>query len=139
MAITIKNLNNLTNKMNKIDNLKAKKAVEEVAKVVESNLKNGASKFSKRSDLIRKADVREYENGNYYVDVGLKNDSQPWEDWKHLYFHHYGYNQKLWGKDSDIYTKTHQFWFTNAVDNMDNEVLKELKKKIQAQIKEALK
>ena len=99
MAITIKNLNNLTNKLNKLDNLKAKKAVDEVAKVVESNLKNEVSKFSERSDLIRKVDVREYESGNYYVDVGLKNDSQPWEDWKHLYFHHYGYNQKLWGKD----------------------------------------
>ena len=139
MAITIKNLNNLTNKLNKLDNLKAKKAVDEVAKVVESNLKNEVSKFSKRADLIRKVDVREYENGNYYVDVGLKSDSQPWEDWCNLYFHHYGYNQKLWGKDSDIYTKKYKFWFTNAVDNMDNEVLKELKSKLQAEIKEALK
>ena len=139
MAITMKNLNNLTNKLNKLDNLKAKKAVEEVAKVVESNLKNEVSKFSKRSDLIKKVDTREYENGNYYVDVGLKSDSQNWEEWKHLYLHHYGYNQKLWGKDSDIYTKKYQFWFTNAVDNMDNEVLKELKSKIQAEIKEALK
>lgn len=139
MAITIKNLNNLTNKLNKLNNVKAKKAVDEVAKIVEKGLRDEASNFSRRSDLIGEVDSREYSNGTYYVDVGLKNDSQPWEDWKHLYYHHYGYNQKLWGKDSDIYTKKYQFWFTNAVDNMDNEVLKELKKKLQAEIKEALK
>lgn len=139
MAITIKNISNLTNKLNKLNNVKAKKAVDEVAKIVEKGLRDEASNFSRRSDLIGEVDSREYSNGTYYVDVGLKSDSQNWEEWKHLYFHHYGYNQKLWGKDSDIYTKKYQFWFTNAVDNMDNEVLKELKKKLQAEIKEALK
>ena len=139
MTITIKGLNSLTKKLNKLDNIKAKSSVNEVAKIVEKELRDEASNFSRRSHLIGEVDTREYSNGTYYVDVGLKNDSQPWEEWKHLYFHHYGYNQKLWGKYSSIYTKTYQFWFTQAVENMDNEVLKELKKKIQAEIKEALK
>lgn len=139
MTITIKGLHSLTKKLNKLDNIKAKSSVNEVAKIVEKGLRDEASNFSRRAHLIGEVDTREYSNGTYYVDVGLKNDSQPWEEWKHLYFHHYGYNQKLWGKDSSIYTKTYQFWFTQAVENMDNEVLKELKRKIQAEIKEALK
>lgn len=139
MTITIKGLNSLSKKLNKLDNIKAKSSVNEVAKMVEKGLRDEASNFSTRAHLIGEVDTREYSNGTYYVDVGLKNDSQPWEEWKHLYFHHYGYNQKLWGKDSNIYTKTYQFWFSNAIDNMDQEILKELKKEIQEEIRKALK
>ena len=38
------------------------------------------------------------------VDIGLKNESSSWENWKHLYFHHYGYNQFFFGKQTDTYT-----------------------------------
>jgi hypothetical protein len=139
MTITIKGINSLSNKLNKLSNIKAKNSVKEVAKFVEKELRNEASKFSTRSDMIGEVEEREYKNGNYYIEVGLKNRYEGWENWKHLYFHHYGYNQKLWGKDSNLYTNTHQFWFTNAIDNIDQKALKELKKKIQAEIKEALK
>ena len=139
MTITIKGINSLSNKLNKLSNIKAKNSVKEVAKFVEKELRNEASKFSTRSDMIGEVEEREYTNGNYYIEVGLKNNYESWESWKHLYFHHYGYNQKLWGKDSNLYTNTHQFWFTNAIDNIDQKALKELKKKIQAEIKEALK
>lgn len=139
MTITIKGINSLSNKLNKLSNVKAKNSVKEVAKFVEKELRNEASKFSTRSDMIGEVEEREYRNGNYYIEVGLKNRYESWEEWKHLYFHHYGYNQKIWGKDSNLYTNTHQFWFTNAIDNIDQKALKELKKKIQAEIKEALK
>ena len=139
MTITIKGINSLSNKLNKLSNIKAKNSVKEVAKFVEKELRNEASKFSSRSDMIGEVEEREYKNGNYYIEVGLKNNYESWENWKNMYFHHYGYNQKLWGKDSNLYTNTHQFWFTNAIDNIDQKALKELKKKIQAEIKEALK
>lgn len=139
MTITIKGINSLSNKLNKLSNIKAKNSVKEVAKFVEKELRNEASKFSSRSDMIGEVEEREYKNGNYYIEVGLKNNYESWENWKHMYFHHYAYNQKLWGKDSNLYTNTHQFWFTNAIDNIDQKALKELKKKIQAEIKEALK
>ena len=139
MTITIKGINSLSNKLNKLSNIKAKNSVKEVAKFVEKELRNEASKFSTRSDMIGEVEEREYKNGNYYIEVGLKNNYESWENWNHMYFHHYGYNQKLWGKDSNLYTNTHQFWFTNAIDNIDQKALKELKKKIQAEIKEALK
>lgn len=139
MTITIKGLNSLTKKLNNLDNIKAKSSVNEVTKIVEKGLRDEASNFSRRAHLIGEVDTREYSNGTYYVDVGLKNDSQPWEEWKQLYFHHYGYNQKLWGKNSNIYTKPYQFWFTKAIDNMEQETLKELKKKLREEIRKALK
>lgn len=139
MTVTIKGLNSLTNKLNKLDNIKAKNAVKEVAEIVEKGLKDEAGKFSDRANLIGEVDAREYLNGNFYVDVGLKSDTQPWEEWKHLYFHHYGYNQKLWGKDSDIFTTKHQFWFNKAVDNIDQKSLKALREKIREEIRKALK
>nr|DAK74117.1 MAG TPA: hypothetical protein [Caudoviricetes sp.] len=139
MTITIKGINSLSNKLNKLSNVKAKNSVKEVAKFVEKELRNEASKFSTRSELIGEVEEREYKNGNYYIEVGLKNSYESWEEWKHLYFHHYGYNQKIWGKDSNLYNKTHQFWFTNAIDNIDQKALKELKKKMQEEIRNALK
>ena len=139
MTITIKGINSLSNKLNKLSNVKAKNSVKEVAKFVEKELRNEASKFSTRSELIGEVEEREYKNGNYYIEVGLKNSYESWEEWKHLYFHHYGYNQKIWGKDSNLYTNTHQFWFTNAIDNIDQKALKELKKKMQEEIRNALK
>lgn len=86
MTITIKGLNSLTKKLNKLDNIKAKSSVNEVAKIVEKGLRDEASNFSRRAHLIGEVDTREYSNGTYCVDVGLKNDSQPWEDWKHLIY-----------------------------------------------------
>ncbi len=139
MTVTIKGINNLTNKLNKLDNIKAKKAVDEVAKIVEKGLRDEASNFSTNSNLIREVEAREYGNTNYYVDVGLKNEYVDWELWKHLYFHHYGYNQKAWGHDTDIFTNKYQFWFTNAINNMDQQTLKELKKKLREEIRKAIK
>lgn len=139
MAIRLKGINTLTNKLNKLSNVKARQAVNEVAKAVEKGLQDEAGNFSTRANLIGEVDTREYSNGNYYIDVGLKNDSQPFENWKNMYYHHYGYNQKLWGEDSDIYTKTHQFWFNKAIDNMETEVLQELKNKIREEIRKAMK
>lgn len=56
-----------------------------------------------------------------------------------VYFHHYGYNQKAWGHDTDIFTNKYQFWFTNAINNMDQQTLKELKKKLREEIRKAIK
>lgn len=140
MAIQLKGINTLTNKLNKLSNVKAKNAIETVAKEVETGLKNEASKFSNKGyKHIGKAETREYSNGNYFVDVGLKNSSAPWEEWKHLYFHHYGYNQFMYGKPTGKFTNMHQFWFTNAIDNMEQEVLKEIKAKLRKEIREAMK
>ena len=140
MTVSLKGINSLTNKLNKLSNVKAKSAVEEVAKTVESGLKKEAKKFSNKGyNYIDKADTREYSNGNYFVEVGLKNDSAPWDQWKHLYFHHYGYNQFFYGKPTGKFTNMHQFWFTNAIDNMEDGALKELKQKLRKEIREALK
>lgn len=140
MGITIKGINSLTNKLNKLSNIKAKNAIEEVAKEVENSLKNEASKFSNDGyKHIGKANTREYSNGNYFVEVGLKNDSVPFDEWKNLYFHNYGYNQFLFGKDTGKFTNMHQFWFTNAIDNMEQSVLKEIKEKLRKEIRDAIK
>lgn len=106
MTITIKGINSLSNKLNKLSNVKAKNSVKEVAKFVEKELRNEASKFSTRSELIGEVEEREYKNGNYYIEVGLKNSYESWEEWKHLYFHHYGYNQK-YGEKTVTYIIRH--------------------------------
>lgn len=140
MTITLKGINSLSNKLNRLSNVKGKKAVEEVADVVEKQLRNKAESFSdKGSKHIGKADAREYNNGSYYVEIGLKNDNAPWEEWKHLYFHHYGYNQFLFGKPTGKHTNMHQFWFTDAIDNMEQRVLKDLRENLRKEIKEAMK
>lgn len=140
MAITLKGMNSLTNKLNKLSNLKAKESVNKVAKTVESGLRNEASKFSNKGyNYIGKVDSREYRNGNYFVEIGLKNDSAPWDEWKHLYFHHYGYHQFMMGFPTSIYTNMYQFWFTNVIENLEQGVLKELKKEIRKEIRETMK
>ena len=140
MAITLKGMNSLTNKLNKLSNLKAKESVNKVAKIVESELRNEARRFSNNGyKYIGTVDAREYRNGNYFVEVGFKNDSAPWEAWQHLYFHHYGYHQFMMGYPTSIYTNMHQFWFTNAIENLEQGVLKELKKEIRKEIREAMK
>ncbi len=140
MAIKLKGINTLTNKLNKLSNVKAKKAVEEVSKIVENQLREEAKKFAPNSyKYIGEANSREYRNGDYYVEVGLKNDSAPWEEWKNLYFHHYGYNQFMFGNYTGKYTNMHQFWFTNAIENLEEGALKELKAKLRKEIREAMK
>lgn len=85
MSIQLKGINTLTNKLNKLSNVKAKNAVEEVAKEVEKGLREEAGKFSKDgSKHIAQVETREYKNGNYFVDIGLKNEYSDWENWKHL-------------------------------------------------------
>ena len=121
MSISLRGVHTLTNKLNKLSNVKAKK-------------------FSKNGyQSIRETDTREYPNGSYFVEVGLKNDNADWENWKHLYFHHYGYEQFLYGEPLNKMTTMHQFWFTNAVDNMSQDVLKDLKEDLKKEINDALK
>ena len=140
MSVQLKGITSLTSKLNKLSNIKAKNAIEEVAKEVEKGLREEAGKFSKDgSKHIAQVETREYKNGNYFVDIGLKNEYSDWENWKHLYFHHYGYNQFFFGKPTGKFTNKHQFWFTNAIDSMEQDTLKKIKKKLREEIKEAMK
>ena len=140
MALSIKGINTLVNKLNKLDNIKAKQAIENVAKTVEESIKKEASTFSSEGvKHVGTGELREYPNGSCYIDIGFDNIKAPWDEWKHLYYHHYGYSQFFYGKPLNKMTTMHQFWFTNAVDNMSQDVLKSLKEDLKKEINNALK
>ena len=138
MSIEIIGINSLLNKLNRLSNIKTKEAVDSVAKVVETTIKSGASWAPNASQYIGRCDVREYENGSYFVEIGLKNDNAPFELWKNVYFHNYGYNLKYYGHPTNTFVNTHIMWFNNSVNNVGEPTIEKLKSNIRRQIKACL-
>lgn len=135
----IKGLNTLMNKLNRLSNVKGKEAVEGASKIVEASIRASASSFSATaSQYVGKCDKREYGNGSYYLDVGLKNDKAPFELWKNLYYHNYGYKLKYYGHPTNTYINMHAMWFDNAVSNIEGPTLQKLKSTLRTQIKACL-
>ncbi len=138
MAFEISGINRVLKKLDKISNINTQKAVEDVATDMENKIKEKAKSFSDTSYLyISKCEPRIY-GKSYFVDVGLKNDNAPWDYWKNLYFHNYGYRQFFYGHDTGKMTTCHILWFEEAVNSASSEIQKKLKEKVKEEIKKAL-
>ena len=135
MGVEIKGINSLLSKLNKLSNIEAKEAVTKVASEVEEHIRENASVFSDKGvNCIGSCEVRD-DGTSYFVDVGIKNDSAPWEEWKGLYFHQYGYWHKYFGKPTGKYINMHQLWFTDAINSVEKESLTKIKRELRQQIK----
>lgn len=138
MSIQIKGLNSLINKLNKLSNIETKKIIEEIAVDAETTIREKAKTFSDTAYLyIAKGEARTY-GLSTYVDVGLKNDYQPFELWKGLWFHQWGYFNYGLNFSGQEYLNMHQLWFNEAVDSVKQESLNKIKVRLKNEIKEAL-
>lgn len=141
MSLEIKGINSLMNKLNKLSNIEARKAVEDVADSVESHIRNKASVFSeKESRYIAKCEARDYKS-SYFIDVGLKNDNDSFENWKGLWFHNWGYLNRIWGKypsGKGVFTSPHILWFEEAVKDIKGPTLQKMKSNLRKEINKAM-
>lgn len=133
MAISIKGMDKLIEKLGKLSKIEAKEIIEDVGSDIEEAIKDKAS-FSKASRHIGKCDVRDYGN-SYFLDVGLKNDKVPFEEWKQLWFHNWGYFNKGLNFDGMDFINNHQLWFDSAVKSVEQEAMQKIKRKVRAEIK----
>ena len=68
------------------------------------------------------------------VKVGFDDQFTKWEDWKGVYFNHYGFNLKMFGVSTNIYVDKHKGWFDKALKKnktkLETELMKELENNI---------
>ena len=139
MALQINGINNLINKLNNLSSIETKKIVEEVAEDVKKSIITKASSFSDTGYMhIDTCDVRNYKS-SCFIDVGLKGDNAPFDLWKNLWFHQWGYfNKGLNFGENGPYLSMHRLWFDEAVKESEAEVKKKLKDKLKQEVRRAM-
>lgn len=135
MSFEIKGLNQLMNRVADLERIDITQAVEETAKEVKDQLKSAASWSSRGSSCIDLIETRKYGPMTAYCKVGLKNTKAPWDEWKHLYFHNYGYHLKYFGHPTNRFITTHVLWFDNAAQGAVKSVKKSLRRRIRQQMR----
>ena len=138
MAIEIQGINRVLKKLSNLENIKTEDVVEEVATDMQNKIRSAAQTFSDTSYMyISKCEPRTY-GKSCFIDVGLKNDNAPFELWKNLYYHEYGYRQFYYGRDLGYMTTMHMLWFENAIEGSSKEIQEKLKTKLKQKIRETL-
>lgn len=139
MGIKIDGIDKLLNKLNKLSHIETEKAINEVAEELEKKISSKAKSFSDTSYMyVGKGETRKY-GLSCYVDVGFSKDNAPFDLWKSLWFHNWGYFDKGLNFRGQIYINMHQFWFNEAVKDSKSDIQKRLKQKLKAEIGEALR
>ena len=140
MALEISGINRLLKELNNLQNIDIKDDVVEVANDMRDSIRKKASEFSKKGyKCIATCEPRCYKNTNCFVDIGLKNDKAPWEEWKELYFHNFGYADKgLGNRFKGMMITTHILWFDDAVNIAAKSSQEKLKKKVKEKVHKAL-
>lgn len=139
MSMKLEGLDKLFKKLNNLSHIETEKAIEEVAKDVETTIKNEAKKFSDTSYMyVGQSEKRKY-GTSCYVDVGFHSDNAEFDEWKPLWFQNWGYFDKGLNFNGEIYIDKHQLWFNEAVKSVEKNVQRKLKEKIRREIKGALK
>lgn len=135
MSIGITGINGLINKLNNISNIETKKIIEEVAEDLEGTIRDKASSFSNTGYMyIAKCETRDY-GLSCYIDVGLKNDTVPFDLWKNLWFHQWGYFNKGWNfGENGPYLSMHRLWFDESVKGAEKDIKKKIKEKLKREI-----
>lgn len=139
MALKISGMNNIINKLDNLSNIKAEEIVKEAAKALEDEIKDRAKFSDDEKNYIGTFEARKAGN-SVYIDVGLKNDEVPFELWKGLWFHNWGYWNKGWNfGENGPYVHTHVLWFNDAINKVGKSVKSDLKSKIKREYSKALK
>lgn len=139
MAIQISGLDNIIKKLDNLSNIKTDALVEDAAKKIEKGIKERASFSDEEKKYIGVFEARKV-GKSVFVDIGLKNDEVPFELWKGLWFHNWGYWNKGWNfGENGPYIDMHALWFNDAVNKVGKGVRSELKSKIKRVVSEAIK
>ncbi len=139
MAIKISGLDNVIKKLDDLSNIKTDTLVEDAAKKIEEGIKARASFSDEEKNYIGTFEARKA-GKSVFIDIGLKNDEVPFELWKGLWFHNWGYWNKGWNfGENGPYIFMHSLWFEDAVNNVGKSVRSELKSEIKKVISQAIK
>ena len=129
---TIKGLDKLIKKLDDLTDLGVDKIVEDCGEKLRKSIQEEAKKFSDEEyQYILKTQTQIYNNNSASIQVGLLNTQAPFESYKGLYFNNYGF--ELW-KNGKYYAP-HVGWFDTAVENARKEIIAEMKKQLNNEIK----
>lgn len=138
MSLEIKGINNLIKKLDNMTNINTESVIQEVAKDMETAIKDKAKTFSKSYEYVGECEARKY-GRSVFGDVGLKNDVEPWDLWKELWYHQWGYRDFGLNFHGTPYVEVHKQWFDIAVKDAEDEVKKKLKNKLKEEINKNIK
>lgn len=125
-------------KLTALEGIKAKDVVEPVAEELATKIQASAKSFSNQEwRYISKCETRSY-GSSCFVDVGLKNDKAPFDSWKGLYFHNYGYKQYFYGHDLGYMETRHILWFTNAINGAKGEIISKLRARLKSEVRKRM-
>lgn len=102
---TLQELGNIGNKV-------GKKAVEEASKIVLEQEKEDApidvEGTTHGKDALKITSIKKYKGGSTYGNIGI--DGTNWDECKHLYYQHYGY--ELWKNGKRV--EPHLLWMDKS-------------------------
>ena len=111
MGVTVVGLDRLKNKLEAMGKVDTSKAVKDSAEEISDNIKSGASHiFPQNADHCRVIKTSKY-GSNASAEIGYAGN---FSEWKHMYFHNYGYQQYVFGHPTGEKTVIHIHWFTNT-------------------------
>lgn len=129
---TIKGLDKLIEKLDRLTSLEVNEIVERCGDKLKNSIQGDAKRFSDEEyQYILKGETRIYNSNSASIQVGLLNTKAPFENYKGLYFNHYGF--ELW-KNGKYYAPR-VGWFDNAVENARKEIIADMKKQLNNEIK----
>lgn len=129
---TIKGLDKLIKKLDDLTDLGVDKIVEDCGEKLRKSIQKEAMNFSDEEyQYILKGQTKIYSNNTASIQVGLLNTQANFEDYKGLYFNNYGF--ELW-KNGKFYAP-HIGWFDTAVENARKDIMSEMKKQLNNEIK----
>ena len=120
--------------MDELTNLHIKEAIKSVEGEAINQIREAASFAPKASQYIGKSDVREGKH-YYYVDIGLSNKNASFDQYKNLWFHECGYQDKgLNFGNNGPYIDMHKQWFNKAANTLSKTEKKKIKAMLEAEI-----
>lgn len=129
---TIKGLDKLIKKLDDLTDLGVENIINDCGNKLKNKIQDEARTFSDTEyQYILVGETKIYGNNSGKVSIGLLNTKANFEDYKGLYFNNYGF--ELW-KNSKYYAP-HIGWFGTAVENARKEIISEMKKQLNNEIK----
>lgn len=134
--------NKLSQKIQDLGNVGKKIAKESLldsAEIVLKQQKQDAPKAKSNSTkgysgLSIDKKIKTYKGGSSYVKIGIT--SENWETLKHLYFHHFGYENKGRGnRYKGMYISKHAGWMNKSFDKCKDKAKLRLYENIKSKIK----
>ena len=128
----IKGLDKLIKKLDDLTDLGVENIINDCGNKLKNKIQDEAKTFSDTEyQYILVGETKIYGNNSGKLSIGLLNTKANFEDYKGLYFNNYGF--ELW-KNGKYYAP-HIGWFDTAVENARKEIISEMKKQLNNEIK----